>query len=220
MAIRFYDEAVAEKINSWLPKSGKNKIQVLKPDETKKMFSIEADANDDKPLKLPLVALSRNTSINILQKTMTPMSYDGLTLRNVDNNKTLKLRGIPITLDYQLDIYTRRYDEGDELLREFVFKLMNNPQVVIELPYNNEKFRHVSTIHLAGQIEDTSAISERLFSGQFTRWTLNFGIEGAYFFSLPYVDNVYIEYSEAQVESDVQLSTEKVMLNYKIDNLN
>lgn len=206
MAIRFYDEAVAEKINSWLPKNGKNKIQVLKPDETKKMFSIEADANGDKPLKLPLVALSRNTSINILQKTSTPFSYDGLKLKSVDGGKVLKLRAIPITLDYQLDIYTRRYDEGDELLREFVFKLMNNPQVVIELPYNNEHFRHVATIHLAEQIEDTSAISERLFSGQFTRWTLNFSIEGAYFFSLPYVDNVYIDVSEASVENDTMLN--------------
>lgn len=201
MAIRFYDEAVAGKINSWLPKSGNRKIQVLKPDEVKKLFAIEADETKDTALKLPLIALSRNTSINILQPTMTPMSFDGLRLKS-KNGKTLKLRGIPISLEYQLDLYTRRYDEGDELLREVVFKLMHNPQVVIELPYNNEKFQHVSTIHLSDQLEDTSAISERLFSGQFTRWTLNFSIEGAYLFSLPYINNVYIDYKDAEIITD------------------
>ena len=35
MAVRYYDEAVANKINSWLPKDKNRKIQVLKPDETK-----------------------------------------------------------------------------------------------------------------------------------------------------------------------------------------
>ena len=73
-----YDEAVANKINSWLPKSGNRKIQVLKPDEVDRLYQIEADERNDKPLQLPLIAISRNTTIDILQKTMVPMSFDGL----------------------------------------------------------------------------------------------------------------------------------------------
>ena len=145
MAIRLYDDAMVKKINSWLPKSDGRKIQVLKPDETKKLFTIEADEQNDKPLKLPLIALSRDTSIELKQPTMTPMSFDGLMLDS-DTKRTLQLNGIPIYLTYQLDIYTRRYDEGDELLREFVFKLVNNPQIVVELPYNNQHFKHVASI--------------------------------------------------------------------------
>lgn len=192
MAIRYYDDAIVEKINSWLPKSKNRKIQMLKPDEVKRLFTIEADEKNDKPLSLPLIALSRDASINILQKTMAPMSFDGLMLDS-DGKHTLQLNGIPISLSYQLDIYTRRFDEGDELLREFVFKLINNPQIVIELPYNDQKFKHVASIILQEQVEDTSAISERLFPGQFTRWTIRFDIDGAYLFSLPYVDNVSID---------------------------
>lgn len=202
MAVRYYDDAVANKINSWLPKDKNRKIQVLKPDETKRLFSIEADEKNDKPLTLPLIALSRSNTVSLKQKTMTPMSFDGLMLDS-DSKHTLQLNGIPIYLSYQLDIYTRRYDEGDELLREFVFKLINNPQIVIELPYNNQKFKHVATIEMQTDIEDTSDISERLFPGQFTRWTLRFDIDGAYLFSLPYVDNVSIDGYELEVCQDL-----------------
>lgn len=202
MAVRYYDDAVANKINSWLPKDKNRKIQVLKPDETKRLFSIEADEKNDKPLTLPLIALSRSNTVSLKQKTMTPMSFDGLMLDS-DSKHTLQLNGIPIYLSYQLDIYTRRYDEGDELLREFVFKLINNPQIVIELPYNNQKFKHVATIEMQTDIEDTSDISERLFPGQFTRWTLRFDIDGAYLFSLPYVDNVHIDGYELEVRQDL-----------------
>lgn len=192
MAIRFYDEAIAAKINSWLPKSKDRTIQLLKPDEVKKLFTVEASENNDKPIGLPLVALSRSTTIDIMHTTMQPMSFDGLMLDS-DGINTLQLDAIPINLSYQLDIYTRRYDEGDELLREFIFKIVNNPQVVIELPYNNQHFKHVATLQLQSQVEDTSDISERLFSGQFTRWTLRFDVDSAYLFSIPYVPNVHIE---------------------------
>ena len=51
-------------------------------------------------------------------------------------------------------------------------------------------------------IEDTSDISERLFPGQFTRWTLRFDIVGAYLFSLPYVENVSISDYDLEVRQN------------------
>ena len=207
MAIRYYDEAVAKKINSWLPKDKNRSIQILKPDETKKLFTIEADERDDKPLQLPLIALSRDTSIEIKQRTMCPVSFDGLMLQS-DGKHTLQLNGIPIYLTYQMDIYTRHYDEGDELLREFIFKLINNPQIVIELPYNGQNFKHVATILMQNTIQDNSDIGERLFSGQFTRWTIKFDIIGAYLFSIPYVDNVSIGDIKMEVKDKNQIIKE------------
>ena len=207
MAIRYYDEAVAKKINSWLPKDKNRSIQILKPDETKKLFTIEADERDDNPLQLPLIALSRDTSIEIKQRTMCPVSFDGLMLQS-DGKHTLQLNGIPIYLTYQMDIYTRHYDEGDELLREFIFKLINNPQIVIELPYNGQNFKHVATILMQNTIQDNSDIGERLFSGQFTRWTIKFDIIGAYLFSIPYVDNVSIGDIKMEVKDKNQIIKE------------
>ena len=192
MGIRLYDEAIAKKINSWLPKDNNREIKVLKPDETKRLFEIEADEKNDFPITLPLIALSRESTIDVLHKTMQPMSFDGLMLDS-DGKQTIQLDAIPISLTYQMDIYTKRYDEGDELLREFLFKLINNPQVVVEFPYNDQHFKHVSTIQIQEQIEDTSDIQQRLFSGQFTRWTIRFDVIGAYLFSIPIVPNVKID---------------------------
>ncbi len=192
MAMRYYDEAVANKINSWIPKTKGRKIQVLKPNETRKLFSIEADERNDKPIQLPLIALSRDTQIDVMHPTKRAMSFDGMMLES-NGKHTLQIDAIPIALTYQLDIYTRHYDEGDELLREMLFKLINNPQIVVELPYNNQKIKQVCALKVQGQVEDTSDIQERLFSGQFSRWTIRFGLDGAYLYSIPYVDNVHIE---------------------------
>ena len=96
------------------------------------------------------------------------MSFDGMMLVS-DNVHTLQLDAVPIAITYQIDLYTRHYDEGDELLREIIFKLINKPQRVIELPYNNQKLKEVCSIRLQGQVNDTSDIPERIFSGQFTR---------------------------------------------------
>ena len=38
-------------------------------------------------------------------------------------------------------------------------------------------------------MSDTSAISERIFSGQFTRWTIQLEIQDAFLFSTPYRKN-------------------------------
>lgn len=193
MAIRYYDEALANKINSWLPKSKNRKIQVLKPDEVKRLFTIEADERGDKPIQLPLIAISRETQIDVMHPTKRAMSFDGMMLKS-DGKHTLQLDAVPISLTYQVDIYTRHFDEGDELLRELIFKIINNPQLTITLPYNNQNLIQVCAMKMQGQVEDTSAISERLFSGQFTRWTLRLDIDGAYLYSIPYVDNVKVQY--------------------------
>lgn len=204
MAIRFYDDAVATKINNWLPKDKNRKIQVLKPDEVKRLFEIEADEKKDKPLSLPLIAISRDTTIDIIQPTMTPMSFDGMMIES-DGVQTIQLDAIPISLSYQLDIYTKRFDEGDELLREFIFKIVNHPQLVIDIPYNNQKLKYVTAIKLQSQVEDTSDISQRLFPGQFTRWTLRFDVDRPYLFSVPLVNNVSMDAELEVVDNNLNV---------------
>ena len=137
-----------------------------------------------------------------MHPTKRALSFDGMMLES-DGKHTLQIDAIPVVLTYQLDIYTRHYDEGDELLREMLFKLINNPQVVVELPYNNQKIKQVCALKVQGRVEDTSGIQERLFSGQFSRWTIRFGLDGAYLYSIPYVDNVHIE-EELEVAQNKQ----------------
>ena len=64
--------------------------------------------------------------------------------------------------------------------------------LTITIPYNNTNIKHNSSIELDATVSDNSDIPERLFPGQFTRWTLVLHVDNAYLFSAPYKNNVHI----------------------------
>jgi hypothetical protein len=132
------------------------------------LFALSAEDSKDTPLTLPCIALSRNNDIEIETNVETPKSYAGLKIKQTES-QTLLLNAIPIHLQYQLDIYTRTAEEGDEYLRQYLFKLINNPVIKIVVPYNGIDFEQIANIRVLSTVSDTSEISERLFPGQFNR---------------------------------------------------
>lgn len=205
MAIRYYDEAIRAKLDRWIP--DKRKLRILKPDETKRLFETQADDEKDKKIKLPFIALSRSADIELLLNIKNPYSFDGLTIDRVnadlsglkgqayknavDNlpTQTAKLNAIPIKVQYQLDIYTKTFEQGDEYLRNFLFKLINNPVIKITIPYNDMEIEQKANLRVLSTVSDSSAISERLFSGQFTRWTIQLELQDGFLYSIPYRHN-------------------------------
>ena len=205
MAVRYYDDALVAKISKWIPQD--SKLRVLRPDETKRLFETKADDRNDKPLTLPLIALSRDKDIELLSNIKQNRSYDGLTYLT-SPDVTAKINVIPIQVRYQLDIYTKTYEEADEYVRTFLFKLINNPTFYIIIPYNagvNRQakingetkdvpaLKHVVNIRVLSTVSDTSDIAERIFPGEFTRWSIQLELQDAYLFSVPYKRNWQIE---------------------------
>lgn len=186
MALEYYDDIITAKISRWLPSTAK--ARVLRPNETKRLFEMQANDTGDKPIQLPLISLSRNNDIELLINVKTPKSYTGVKLAQT-REQSLLLNAIPIKLQYQLDIYTKHADEGDEYLRQFLFKLINNPSFKIIIPYNGINLEQIANIRVLNTVSDTSEIQERLFSGQFTRWTIQFEILDAFLYDAPYKKN-------------------------------
>ena len=186
MAIRYYDDILIEKIKRWIPTE--SKLRVLKPDESNRFYKLHADDENDQKFKLPLITLSRGKDINLLSNIKQSKSFDGLKVHS-DEAITIQMNVIPILPTYQLDIYTKTYEEGDEYVRNFLFKLINNPKLIIEIPYNDLNIKHVANIRVLETVSDTSDISEHLFPGQFTRWTIQMEIQDAFLFSIPYKNN-------------------------------
>ena len=205
MAIRYYDEALVEKIKSWVKDPN---MKVLSPNDSTRLFQLKADLNNDKPLTLPFIAISRDSDIEIINTNKHALTYDGGRL-SVDENKTQALNAIPIKISYQLDIYTKYFAEADEYLRNFIFNLINYPRLSIEIPYNDSKIVHNFTIQLDSTVSDNSDIPERLIAGQFTRMSLKFYIDDAYLFSVPFMKNWKIEVSEVEIFNE----KEKNILN-------
>ncbi len=196
MSVRLYDEALTNKIKKWIKDPD---LRVLKPSETSELFRINADIKNDKPITLPLIALSRETQITLLNTNKQPKTYDGFKIKAYDNqgnlvplDKMQKLNCIPMQLNYQLDIYTQHQAEADEYMRNFAFNFINYPNVVIEIPYNDCKLLHESTVYVDNVVEDNSDIAQRLFPTQFTRYTFKLTIDNAYLFSAPIKDNLII----------------------------
>jgi hypothetical protein len=42
--------------------------------------------------------------------------------------------------------------EGDEYIRNFVFNIINFPQLDITIPYNNLNYKHISNIRMINEI--------------------------------------------------------------------
>ena len=166
MAVSYYDDAIIYKIKRWLPDN--SKIRVLNTEDTKHFFETRADDDNDKPFDLPMISLYRSSDIQITSAIKQLKSFSGLDIKH-DEEKTLQLNVIPISVNYQLDIYTKTMAEGDEYLRNFLFKFINNPKIIITIPYNGAEFKHVANIRIADSVSNTSDSTERLFVGQFTR---------------------------------------------------
>lgn len=184
MAISYYDEAITQKIKNWLADS--SKLRVLSPEESARLIQLNAEDSNDKPLKLPLIALSRNKDIEIESAIKQNKSFDGLIIDNADDySTTVHFNVIPIKTTYQLDIYTKKKIEADEYVRQYLFKLINNPQIIIDIPYNNFLVRHTANLRVLNTISDTSDISTHIFSGQFYKWTIQLELQDGFLFSIP-----------------------------------
>lgn len=207
MAVRFYDEAIYNKIQAWVKDSS---MRILKPNETTRLFQLQADKKQDEPLSLPLIAISRDTSIEILQNKKHPMSFSGYPVGK-SKAMTATLDAIPITVNYQIDIFTQKFEEADEYVRNFTFQIINNPKLTIMLPYNDAKLEHIAYIRLLPTLTDNSDLAMKLFPDQFTRWTLQIELQDAYLFSIPFSQNWNIEGADLILQEEKQISDSDIV---------
>ena len=184
MSVGLYDRALTDKIKKWIVDPN---LVVLGPDESDQLFRWKADITNDRPIELPLVSIRRDSDITVNITSKRNMSYQGKTFDS-DGKSSDHLNGIPITLGYQIDIYTRYRAEADEYLRNFVFNIVNHPKMTVDIPYNDSNKQQDSFISLEGTISDTSDIPERLIVGQFTRYTIPIKVIDAYLFSYNFKD--------------------------------
>lgn len=198
MGIRFYDEAISNKIANWVKDPN---LKILKPDEATRLFELTADRTGDAPFTLPLIAISRNRDVEIIEPQKQPKTFEGFSLQT-NSKVTIPVNVIPVQIGYQIDIYTKGMAEADEYIRNFVFNLINYPKLIIELPYNDLKFRHESNISLESSITDNSDIKEHLFADQFVRFTMKVSLSDAYLFSIPLNTPAHIESFEIKAQID------------------
>lgn len=189
MSVRLYDEALWNKIESLFPDKH---LMVLKPDETARLFKTRALNTSDKPIKLPLLAISRDPNVEMVIPTKRNLTFDGVHIKESSGN-IAHLDVIPIKLRYQIDIYTKTYALGDEYIRELAFYFVNNPEMYITFMYNGVEVSQKCYVEVEPVMTDNSDIPEKMFSDQFTRWSIYLNINDAKLYSIPISTEAKIE---------------------------
>ena len=215
MAISYYDEAITQKIKNWLADS--SKLRVLSPDESNRLIQLAADDNNDAPLKLPIIAISRNKDIELESAIKQNKSFDGFVVhKDKTTATTVHMNVIPVKTTYQLDIYTKKRIEADEYVRQYLFKLINNPQIIIEIPYNNYVLKHTANLRVLNTISDTSDISTHVFSGQFYKWTIQLELQDGFLFSIPQKNGwKFVSFEVTAVDKITDPVEEEVLFEYE-----
>lgn len=205
--IKYYDEALVNKIKRWIPDNAD--IKVLSPEDTTELFNILFDENRDAQISLPLIALSRDPQFSLLAKSKNQLSYNGPKI-NMFNDSVEQFNAIPITLSYQLDIYTRNQEDADNYLYNFLFKLINNPLVEVEIPSDNTGNCEIqrAKINLNSDVQDNSDIPLRLVRDQIKRWTITFTLDDAYLYHITNnkpvtIGNVILSKSKDRNEDEI-----------------
>ena len=189
MGVYLYDEAFLKKLQHWTKDTA---VTLTGVNETSRLFQVIADKTNDKPINLPLIALSRKGGFEILSLEKRPITFDGMMLESTQE-KALMVNAIPISIEYQLDVYARYTEEADQYLRNLIFNIINYPKLQVTLPYKDKNFTHDANIRLTSTIEDNSDIPERLIPGQFVRMSIPIYIDDAYLWDIKVRDNIMIE---------------------------
>lgn len=175
--IYLYDTALLNRLKRWF-----NNPNITISGDTKALFASQADINENDSFPFPLVAVTRADTIGLLETNKKPKSFRSQRFDLVSDNTQINvLNAIPINLAYQIDIYTRHRLENDNILRELVFKIINNPSLEIEIPNSGEK-THRFNMRLRDTITDNSDIPEHLIRGEYFRTTLEIFIDDANLF--------------------------------------
>ena len=196
MSIKLYDDAIIEKFRRW---TAGIDLHVYDVGESRRLFEVLADDKNDQSIKLPIIALRRSGGYSIKNTSKRSMTYDGARVA-LSEQAGAQLNVIPISITYQLDIYTRYLEEADEYMRNFIFNLINYPKLSVNIPYEDLGLIHDCSISINPEVDDNSDIPERLIPTQFTRLSLGFTIDDAYLFDVRVKNNISIV--EFQIRSD------------------
>lgn len=199
MGTSLYDKAIVEKLRKWTEGT---QVMIVPPDESRRLWEVIADKNNDKPIKLPFIALRKSLSFSTdLIAGKSPMTYNGFTTE-ANIGRSTKLNIIPIMLSYQIDIYARYYEEADEYTRNLLFNLINYPVITVQIPYENIGREHNASMRIVQTIDDNSSSQERLLFGQFTRMSIGVEVTDAHLFDVRTKDNLSIGFKTYAIDPD------------------
>lgn len=105
-------------------------------------------------------------------------------LKKVSSGSNIvSLNAVPVSIPYQLDVYTRYQKENDLYMRNLIFNFINYPTLQVQFEYNGVPVEHNGNIIL-GENVSFEQPSIKLFSDQVCKQTLSITIDDAYLWDI------------------------------------
>lgn len=172
--MHLYDEAIINKFNELFDQQ----VFIIPPERA---HEVQAQLNKD-DVKFPLISLDRR-GFTIRKSDMNWSSTimgvpDSISSDNLANIMHI----IPISIEYQLDVYTIDRVSCDEILRELIFYFTLHPTLMVKIPYGLDNEHHFN-LFFNDNIEDNSDTVEHVNKGVLYRYTATLYTDDAYLFA-------------------------------------
>lgn len=169
-----YDNVIVKDLQEDLGSS----VSVLDPEQA---LQTSALLQEDK-IHFPILTLTRADNFQIdSQRTNFTLMHQGVAASfDPKTNTIYNEKVIPITLQYQMTVLSAVQSDLDELIRELIFKYINQYFITVELPYEAKREIRIGlSIHPEDQIQWRSTPSNYIENGQLLSGVLTLYVDGA-----------------------------------------
>lgn len=169
MSVYWYDEAI---VNTLRTITGDTRVSIV-PTDT--LFRYVANLKDD-TITFPLISLTR-LGYTLIQTGRTPTSSQGYPIGSSDG-VVRELQFIPIQVNYQLDVISRKRDDNDMIVDELIFYFINNPSMNVMIGKGAD-IPHKFSMMFNPDVIDNSDIESHMSRGEYFRSTMTFYLPDA-----------------------------------------
>lgn len=165
-------------------------VQIGSPDL---MYNIIGQLSEDEPV-LPFVSLQRlNWQLNLDRQGYQTFVGDRVYTRLGPDNKPIEVRArvIPITINWQLSVWTKDRITNDALVRELLWYYHLRPSLLVYVQHGIN-IAHKFNIYFNSGIEDNSDIANQLNNGTYFRQDLSLYSDDTYLWKANYQNKVEV----------------------------
>lgn len=196
VSVYAYDRALVTDLKARFSKSPVkdstvNSIVQIGPAE--QMYNIVGQLNGDRPI-LPFVSLQRlNWQLNLDRQGYQTFIGDQVYTRLAPDNKPQEVRAqvIPITINWQLSVWTADRITNDALVREILWYYHLRPSLLVYVQHGLN-IAHKFNIYFNSGIEDNSDIANHINNGTYFRQDLSLYSDDTYLWKANYVNKVEV----------------------------
>jgi hypothetical protein len=199
MSLIYYDKALYNKICGVY-----EEVIFSSPEEA---FKTNAGQHDGRVL-MPFISCWRLPEFSINRTTYNDVRVrkgSGIRLGEAANSPSRNIKGVPVTLTYQIDIYSNKRVTCDGIAAELLLLMLESPYIDVVIPEINltQQFELV----ISDNVNDNTSISEFEDTGRIYRLTIEAILNDAIIYRINKYDSKLVE----KVLVDISVNQEDVI---------